>query len=70
MHGLVLRGAKKATDAGVIVPVLVGPKAKINASAEAKGLDLSAYECGISNARFRQMARYWAEAGLDEQRQE
>ncbi len=45
VDGLVLRGAKEAADAGFIVPVLVGPKAKIDASAEAEGLDLSLYEC-------------------------
>ncbi len=44
VHGLVLRGRKEATDAGFIVPVLVGPKAEINASAEAEALDRSPYE--------------------------
>lgn len=37
-----LRGAVEAADAGLIVPVLVGPEAVIRAVAERHGLDLSA----------------------------
>ena len=39
-----LRGALEARDQGLIVPVLVGPLAKIRAVAEAHGLDLSGVE--------------------------
>jgi phosphate acetyltransferase len=35
-----LRGALQATEAGLIIPVLIGPEAKIRAVAEAEGFDL------------------------------
>ncbi len=38
-----LRGAVESAEAGIIVPVLVGPTAKINAVASAHGLDISQY---------------------------
>jgi phosphate acetyltransferase len=38
-----LRGAVEAAEAGVIVPVLVGPKAKIEKVAHELGLDISRY---------------------------
>jgi phosphate acetyltransferase len=39
-----LRGAVEAAEAGMIVPTLVGPTAKIQAVAERCGLDLAAFE--------------------------
>jgi phosphate acetyltransferase/phosphate butyryltransferase len=39
-----LRGAVDAAGAGLMVPVLVGPEAKIRAAAEAEGIDVSPYE--------------------------
>lgn len=38
-----LKGALEAADAGLIVPILVGPKARVNAVAEAYKLDISAF---------------------------
>ena len=38
-----LSGAVEAAEAGLIVPILVGPQAKIRAVAEESGLDISAY---------------------------
>jgi len=57
VHGLVLRGVKEAADAGFIVPVLVGPKAKIDSSAEAEGLDLGRYECVYTEHSHEAAAR-------------
>jgi phosphate acetyltransferase len=39
-----LRGAVEAAGAGIIVPILVGPKAKIEAVAREHGLDIGAFE--------------------------
>lgn len=39
-----LRGATEAAEAGIIVPILVGPKAKIAAAANQHGLDISRFE--------------------------
>jgi len=39
-----LRGATEAAEAGIIVPILVGPKAKISAVAKQHGLNISRYE--------------------------
>ena len=39
-----LRGALNAADFGLIVPVLIAPEAKLRATAEAAGLDLSGIE--------------------------
>jgi phosphate acetyltransferase len=39
-----LRGATEAAEAGIIVPILVGPKAKITATANAHGLDIGRFE--------------------------
>jgi phosphate acetyltransferase len=39
-----LRGAAEAAEAGIIVPVLVGPAAKITAVARQHGIDISRYE--------------------------
>ena len=39
-----LKGAIEAAQAEIIVPILVGPAAKIRATAEAAGVDISAYE--------------------------
>jgi len=39
-----LRGAAEAAGAGIIVPVLVGPVAKITAAARAHGVDIKAFE--------------------------
>jgi phosphotransacetylase/acyl dehydratase len=39
-----LKGAIEAAQAGIIVPILVGPEARIRATAEAAGLDISGYE--------------------------
>jgi phosphotransacetylase len=39
-----LAGAVDAAKAGVIAPILVGPRAKIEAAAEAAGLDISGFE--------------------------
>ena len=39
-----LRGAIEAADAGIIVPILVGPVAKITAVARTHGLDISRFE--------------------------
>ena len=39
-----LEGALDAAEAGVITPILVGPEAKVRATAEAAGLDISRYE--------------------------
>ena len=38
-----LRGATEAADAGIIVPILVGPETKIKAAARDNGLDISRY---------------------------
>jgi phosphate acetyltransferase len=38
-----LRGATEAAEAGLIVPILVGPEAKIKAAARDNGLDISRY---------------------------
>ena len=38
-----LRGAVESAEAGIIVPVLVGPAAKINEMASSHGLDISPY---------------------------
>jgi phosphate acetyltransferase/phosphate butyryltransferase len=40
----ILLGAVEAAQAGLILPVLVGPEARIRATAETAGLDISAYE--------------------------
>ena len=39
-----LRGALKACELGLMVPILVGPRARIEAAAEAGGLDISGLE--------------------------
>lgn len=39
-----LRGATEAAEAGIIVPILVGPAAKIAAAAQAHGLDISRFD--------------------------
>lgn len=39
-----LRGALEAAEAGLIVPILVGPKSKIEAVAKEAGLDIEGYE--------------------------
>ena len=39
-----LRGAVDAAREGIILPILVGPEAKIRAAAEAAGLDIGAFE--------------------------
>ncbi|MFY9736146.1 MAG: phosphate acetyltransferase, partial [Rhodoplanes sp.] len=39
-----LRGATEAAEAGIIVPVLVGPAAKIRSVAQSFGLDISRFE--------------------------
>jgi phosphate acetyltransferase/phosphate butyryltransferase len=39
-----LRGAIDAAQAKLVIPVLIGPEAKIRAAAEAEGIDLSPYE--------------------------
>jgi phosphate acetyltransferase len=38
-----LRGATEAAEAGIIVPILVGPEAKIRAAAREHGLDINRY---------------------------
>jgi phosphotransacetylase len=39
-----LRGAVEAAEAGIIVPILVGPESKIRAAAEAGGIDIRPFE--------------------------
>ena len=39
-----LRGVKEAADAGIIKPILVGPVAKIKATAASHGIDISGFE--------------------------
>ena len=39
-----LRGALEAAEAGIIVPILVGPAAKLKAVASKHGLDIAKYE--------------------------
>jgi phosphate acetyltransferase len=39
-----LRGAVEAAEAGIIVPILVGPKAKIVAAARQHGIDVGRFE--------------------------
>ena len=39
-----LRGAVEAAEAGIIIPILVGPAAKISAVAREHGLDIGAFE--------------------------
>jgi phosphate acetyltransferase len=39
-----LRGAAEAAEAGIIIPVLVGPRAKIAAVARERGVDIKAFE--------------------------
>ena len=39
-----LRGATEAAEAGIIVPILVGPAAKIAAAAQTHGLDISRFD--------------------------
>ena len=38
------RGAAEAADAGTIVPILVGPAAKIVAAAQTHGIDISRFD--------------------------
>ncbi|HXY96750.1 MAG TPA: bifunctional enoyl-CoA hydratase/phosphate acetyltransferase [Steroidobacteraceae bacterium] len=45
VDALALGGAVEAARAKLIVPVLVGPEAKIRAAAREAGVDLAAYEC-------------------------
>jgi phosphate acetyltransferase len=40
-----LRGAIEAAEAGIIVPILVGPQKKVSAVASQHKLDISRYEC-------------------------
>jgi phosphate acetyltransferase len=42
---IALGGAIEAAKAGLIIPVLVGPEAKIRAAARQAGVNLDAYEC-------------------------
>jgi phosphate acetyltransferase len=42
--GTSLRGAVEAAEAGIIVPILVGPKAKVAAAARQHGIDVSRFE--------------------------
>ena len=44
VDGNSLRGAVDAAQAGLIVPVLIGPEAKVRAAAAAEKIDLSPYE--------------------------
>lgn len=44
VDGNSLRGAIEAAQAGLVIPVLVGPASKVRAAAIAEGLDLSPYE--------------------------
>ena len=37
-----LRGAAEAAEAGIIVPILVGPASKIAAAAQTHGIDIAA----------------------------
>jgi phosphate acetyltransferase len=39
-----LRGAVEAAEVGIIIPILVGPKAKIAAAARRHGIDVSRFE--------------------------
>lgn len=39
-----LRGAVEAAEAGIVVPILVGPAAKISAVAQRQGLDISRFQ--------------------------
>ena len=39
-----LRGAVEAAEAGIIIPILVGPAAKISAVAREHNLDISRFE--------------------------
>jgi phosphate acetyltransferase len=39
-----LEGATDAAELGIITPILVGPRAKIEATAKEAGIDISAYE--------------------------
>ncbi len=39
-----LRGAIEAADLGLLTPILVGPRAKIQAVAKQSGVDISRYE--------------------------
>jgi phosphotransacetylase len=39
-----LRGATEAAEAGIIVPILVGPLAKIASAAKTHGLDISRFD--------------------------
>ncbi|MDQ3565314.1 MAG: hypothetical protein M3436_14665 [Pseudomonadota bacterium] len=57
VHALVLRWAKEAADAGLYRAGVVGPKAKIDASAEAEGLDLGAYDCVYTQHSHEAAAR-------------
>lgn len=44
VDGNSLRGAVDAAQAGLVIPVLIGPEAKIRTAAAAEGIDLSPYE--------------------------
>jgi phosphate acetyltransferase/phosphate butyryltransferase len=44
VDGNSLRGAVNAAQAGLVIPVLVGPGAKLRAAATSEGIDLSPYE--------------------------
>jgi phosphate acetyltransferase len=44
VHAAVIQAAKDAVEAGLIIPVLVGPAARINAAAREAGIDLSSWE--------------------------
>jgi len=49
-----LRGAMEAAEEGIIVPILVGPAAKITAVARQHGIDIS--RCQIIDARHSEEA--------------
>ncbi len=63
-----LRGAMEAAEEGLIVPVLVGPKAKIQATADACKLDISA--CDVVDAPHSHAAAAQAVALVREGRGE
>ena len=44
VDGSSLRGALEAAQAGLVIPVLIGPEARIRAAAAAEGVDLSPYQ--------------------------
>ena len=52
-----LRGPVEAAEAGIIVPILVGPAAKISAVAQKHGIDIDRFEAYAARCREAPLIR-------------